>query len=232
MSESNYQTNFGTSQIVCHQELIFRLKSTPQSSGRLLLLLHGWTGDENSLWDIANLLPDRDLILAPRGLHADPKGGYAWREIKPGSWGFPAAGELYPAAEALIRLLDELGARNSWDTGRLDVVGYSQGAVLTLILALLHPHRIRKMGLISGFLPKNPEPLFKQVDLQNLSTYIAHGTNDEQIPIDRARQMAAMLEQAGAKIVFTELDSGHRVLFEQLNGLAAFLSQEHISPAI
>ena len=44
----------------------------------LILMLHGWTGDEHAMWIFASRLPAEAMLLAPRGLHDTPYGGYAW----------------------------------------------------------------------------------------------------------------------------------------------------------
>lgn len=202
-----------------------RLRTRPNTSETPLLLLHGWTGDENSLWQVTEHMPDSKPVLSPRAPYIEAQGGYAWRQIKSGSWGFPTVAELLPAAEALTQLLDQLNATYLWPEQGIDVVGYSQGAVLTLLLALTHPKRIRKMALISGFPPQGSAPLFEQSTLKGLSVYIAHGIHDEQIPIARAQKMAMLLEKAQAHVVFEALTCGHGLKFSLLKPLMTFLLQ-------
>ena len=54
----------------------------------VLVLLHGWTGDENSMWVFATRLPKQALLIAPRGFYKANSGGYSWHpEIsKPWPW--------------------------------------------------------------------------------------------------------------------------------------------------
>ena len=33
---------------------------------RVSLLLHGWTGDENSMWVFSQAFPETDFLIAPR----------------------------------------------------------------------------------------------------------------------------------------------------------------------
>ncbi len=39
----------------------------PESTGSypVILLLHGWTGDENAMWVFANRLPRNSLLISP-----------------------------------------------------------------------------------------------------------------------------------------------------------------------
>lgn len=199
-----------------------RLRPASTEPARLLLLLHGWTGDENSMWVFARGIPAAFTILAPRAPYAAPEGGFSWREIKPNSWGFPALEELRPAADALVTLVDELAATENWDAAQFDVVGFSQGAALTVLLGLLHPARVRRMGVLAGFLPVGAEELIPARPLAGKSIYMAHGTLDNLVPIERARQTVASLEQAGAQVSYCEVETGHKVSAGCLRGMQTF----------
>ncbi len=56
-----------------------RVRHAAQEPARFLLLLHGWTGDENSMWIFARNFPADMWIAAPRALYPAEGGGYSWR---------------------------------------------------------------------------------------------------------------------------------------------------------
>lgn len=199
-----------------------RLRMPEQTPARLLLMLHGWTGDENSMWVFARNLPNNYLILAPRGLHAAAQGGYSWRPLREGSFGRPKFDDLHDSAEALIRLVDAYAAHRQVDVSRFDVMGFSQGAALSTVLACIYPNRIGKAGILAGFMPAGMEWLVAQKPLVDKPVFIAHGTQDNMIPIDRARASMSLLEQAGAQITYCEADVGHKVSADCLRGLETF----------
>lgn len=201
---------------------VLRLRPAASDPARLLLLLHGWTGDENSMWVFVRNFPENFGILAPRAPYPAPEGGYSWRAITPNSWGFPGLDELRPAADALVRLVDELAREQAWDAAQFDVIGFSQGAALTCLLGLLHPQRVRRIGVLAGFLPVGAETLLAARPLAGKSIYMAHGTQDELVPIQRARETVAALEQAGAQVSYCEVETGHKVSAECLRGMETF----------
>ncbi len=201
-----------------------RLRLAAEQPAHLLLLLHGWTGDENSMWVFARRFPATFTVLAPRAPYAAPEGGFSWRQIRPNTWGFPTLEELRPAAEMLVPLMDELAAEYGWDAAQFDVIGFSQGAALTILLGLLYPNRVRRMGVLAGFLPVNAEALIPARLLAEKPIYMAHGLQDELVPIARARQTKAALEQAGARVAYCEVESGHKVSAECLRGMETFFA--------
>jgi predicted esterase len=53
---------------------------------------------------------------------------------------------------------------------------------------------------------------------------VAHGTQDEMVPIDRARASMELLEQAGASITYCEDEVGHKLSSNCLRALEEYLS--------
>jgi phospholipase/carboxylesterase len=60
--------------------------------------------------------------------------------------------------------------------------------------------------------------------LEGKPYFVAHGTRDEMVRIDRARESIATLEQAGAKVTYCEDNVGHKVSATCLRALAAFFA--------
>ncbi|GAB4419749.1 MAG: alpha/beta fold hydrolase [Anaerolineales bacterium] len=201
-----------------------RVRHASRQPARLLLLLHGWTGDENSMWVFTRNLPENLWIVAPRALHPAEEGGYSWRALRPGTWGLPTLNELKPAAEALIRLVDELSASWGVDATQFDVAGFSQGGALTNVLALLYPQRIHRAAVLAGFMPGDTEDLIARQVLKGKPFFIAHGTQDKLVSVERAQESIRLLEQAGAQVTYCEAEVGHKVSADCLRGLESFFT--------
>src|SRR5512133_4087247 len=120
----------------------------------LLLLLHGWTGDENVMWIFAPRLPKQALLVAPRALHPTPLGGYGWHPHRSQKWA--TVGDFQPAVEAVLGLIEQLQGKFPIEApadrlAMVSLVGFSQGAALSYTLALLHPERVKTVGGLAGF---------------------------------------------------------------------------------
>jgi len=75
---------------------------------------------------------------------------------------------------------------------------------------------------LAGFFPESWQ---KQLDLNSVagkSFYIAHGTRDDIIPIEKAHQTAKTFEAYGADITFCEADIGHKLSTNCFKGLGQF----------
>ena len=199
-----------------------RVRAAERQPARLLLMLHGYTGDENSMWVFARELPRHFWMVAPRAPHPSEMTGYSWRPLQPGTFGRPSLEQILPAAEALIRLVDEYQASVGIESPDFDVMGFSQGAAMTNALAFLYPQRVRKIGILAGFVPSGLEDYVPERPLEGKSVFVTHGTKDDMIPIDRARSSIGILEAAGAQIVYCEDDVGHKVSLNCLRALRSY----------
>jgi predicted esterase len=104
-------------------------------------------------------------------------------------------------------------------------IWFSQGAAMCNVLAFLYPQRIRKVGILAGFVPAELKNLVSQRPLDGKSYFVAHGTKDESVTIDRARTSIKILEQAGAQVTYCEDEVGHKVSVTCLRALKNFFAE-------
>jgi phospholipase/carboxylesterase len=210
-------------ELISFGDWTLRVRASQSQSPRLLVLLHGWTGDENSMWIFTRGFSPNYWMMAPRAPHPADPSGFSWRAPHAAAFGWPSLEALLPAAEALIKLIDEYSASVKLDALQFDLIGFSQGAAMTNLIAILYPHRIRKMGALAGFVPAGLEKLILKKPLAGKKIFVAHGTQDQMIPIDRARASMSLLEQAGAQITYCEDEVGHKLSINCLRSLEAYL---------
>jgi len=203
-------------------EIVVR-KRNPEGPGqrRLLLLLHGWTGDENSMWIFSSRLPRNYLLLAPRGLASTPLGGYGWQSTSTTGW--PKASDFKPAIEAIIKLVDSIEFREL-DLSNFDLMGFSQGAALAYALALTHPEKIGSLAGLSGFLPGGLDSEISREPLKGKKVFVAHGRRDEIVPVSEARQVVQGLKDAKAEVVYCEEDVGHKLSSGCFRGMVSYFA--------
>ncbi len=198
------------------------LRILPSRSKRILLMLHGWTGDENSMWVFARNFPDDYYIIAPRAPHPAPETGYSWRAPAPrGGW--PTIELMRPSAESLIDLLDAFARACDLDSSTVDVIGFSQGAAMTFTLGWLYPGRVRKLGILAGFAPEGAEETLQPGSLLGKHAFVAHGTHDQMVPAAQARRAIQLLESAGASVTYCESEVGHKLSAGCLGALETYL---------
>ena len=218
--------------LITFKDWTLRVRESTHPSPRLLLLIHGLTGDENSMWVFTRDLPSQYWLVAPRAPYPSQmvQGGYSWYPSRMEREDLPSLEQLKPAAETLIRLVDEYSASVGLDATTFDVLGFSQGAAVSSLLAFLYPQRIGKLGILAGFVPSGLDGLVSRRPLEGKPFFVAHGTRDERVNIERARASMELLERAGAKITYCEDEVGHKVSLNCLRALKKFLTDTRSSP--
>jgi phospholipase/carboxylesterase len=207
-----------------------RVRPASEGPARLLLLLHGWTGDENSMWVFVRNFSLDYWIIAPRAPYATEPSGYSWRASRaprapqPDARSWPSLEDFHASADALIALVDDYAAQHQMDARQFDVIGFSQGAALTNAIALLYPERVRRAGVLSGFLPEGSDSLMEKRPLNGKPFFVAHGTLDEMVKIEYAHQSVEMLQRAGASVTFYEDEIGHKLGANGLHALEKYFS--------
>jgi phospholipase/carboxylesterase len=199
---------------------VIRILKPEQPGNRVLLLLHGWTGDENVMWIFTRFLPRDYWILSPRGPIQAPAGGYGWTSA--GQEKFSQFDAFETIADGLFEGMDawlkDLGIPN----GRINLMGFSQGAALSYALLITRPERIERTAALAGFIPQGGEQRLEQSKLNGKDIFIAHGSRDDTVPVDLARQAAQILENAGARVNYCEDDVGHKLSASCHKSLGAF----------
>lgn len=191
----------------------------------VIFLIHGWTGDERSMWVFASRLPKNALLLAPRAPYpsiSDGYGGYSWVQQRSSSLSTVAD---FSSGQTLFNdLLTELPKILKADYSKFSIIGFSQGAAFSYAYALNHPSRINKLAGLAGFLPEGCKDLATGEPLMGKDVYIAHGSRDETVPVAHAREAKKVMALAGAEVRYCEDDIGHKLGAQCFTQLADFFA--------
>ena len=195
---------------------------------RLLLLVHGFGADER---DLGGLLPYLDpdgrfVTVLPRGPVAVPgMPGFAWYDF-----GLPPA-EISAAFESALDelddLLDEAAAEHGLSRSEAIVGGFSQGAGLTLALALRTSDRPHPLGVLA-LSPALPQASLDEIRpdwdaSMKIPVLLQHGTHDPLVPVARSRELARELDEHGVPVVYTEYPMEHQVALESVQRAQSWL---------
>lgn len=199
-----------------------------RSEGRppLLLLLHGVGSNEEDLFALAPYLDGRFLVVSARAPVVLGPGSYGWFRID-----FTPQGMVADMAQALRSLamlpgfIDELVATYGTDEGRTFLAGFSQGAMMSLALALTRPDKVAGVAAMSGRLPAQvPGAGPDREALKGLPIIITHGIYDPVLPVENARAARKYLEGLPVELTYREYPMAHEVSLESLRDVSAWLT--------
>ena len=91
-------------------------------------------------------------------------------------------------------------------------------------LALSNPERFAGLAVLSSWLPKELIPLLSTKEaFQSLPTLVQHGTEDQLIEVERARDSVEQLRALRVPLAYREYDMGHEITPRSLTDLSAWL---------
>ncbi len=196
----------------------------PASRGKakqLIVLLHGWGADGPNLIDLADVfsqvLPDAHFIApnAPYPCEANPF-GYQWFSLMDRTPANLQAG-VENASTILNQFLDEQLLKLGLDNSQLALVGFSQGTMTALHVAL---RRTPQLAAVVGF---SGSLLSAEVKVKPPICLI-HGDRDDVVPYGALAHAETTLKQQGVLIeAHSRRGLGHSIDMEGLQIAAGFL---------
>ena len=188
--------------------------STLKENAPLLIMLHGYGSDENDLFSFASELPKELFIISAKAPYTIQPFGNAWYAIHfdapQGKWSDNE--QAIYSRDLIAKFIDEACENYPVDASNVTLLGFSQGTILSLATALTYPSKVKNIVALSGYINKDiiPENLNKE-DYKHLNIYNSHGTVDQVIPVDWARQNAAFINKLGINYTYSEFPVGHGV---------------------
>jgi len=180
----------------------------------LILLLHGYGSNEEDLFSFASEIPEDYYIVSAQAPYPVPPYGYAWYAIHfdADANKFSDDQQAIESRDLIVKFIDELTAKYAIDSDNINLVGFSQGAILSYAIALSYPEKINKVVALSGYFNANIiTPGFEQHDFSQLRLFASHGTVDQVIPVEWARKTSPILDALQVKHQYKEYPVGHGV---------------------
>lgn len=168
---------------------------------QLVILFHGWGADGNDLIGLAphwgRLLPNAEFLSPHAPFPQDMGFGRQWFSLLDRSPELLLAG-LRAVAPAIDAYIDEELGKRGLDDGRLALVGFSQGTMTALHVALRRPRVCAGVLGYSGRII-GAEALAKETVCKP-PILLVHGTADDMVPIEAMRDAKAVLESLGISV--------------------------------
>lgn len=213
-------------------EHLIRKPKTTQKYPPLLIMLHGYGSNEQDLFSFAEELPDELLIISARAPLSLGFGSYAWYTIHFDAQSSDKFSDI-PEAKSALKLIDkfinEIIAAYQVDEKNIFLLGFSQGTILSSAYALNHPHKIRHIAALSGYI--NQELIQKPLEKENfkdLDFFVSHGSVDQVIPVEWARKTSPFLHKLNIEHSYQEYPVGHGVAPQNFYDLHRWI-QERVS---
>ena len=206
-------------------QYLIRVPEVTSTKNKAIILLHGVGSYEQDLFSLADQLPQDFYIITPRGPYTLGAGKYAWYNVdfSTGKPVYNTEQEL-SSRQAIAKFINLV--KEKYNLDEVYVGGFSQGAIMSYSIGLLYPNEVTGIIAFSGRLLEEIKPLVKKDDhLQKLKTFIAHGVQDNTLPVHYARGAKHYIEGLGISCSYHEYTIGHQISNEVLQDLNSWLRE-------
>ncbi|NNF19184.1 MAG: alpha/beta fold hydrolase [Flavobacteriaceae bacterium] len=195
-------------------EHLIRPSNITQGKAPVLFLFHGYGSNEEDLFSFAEELPGSYCVIAARAPHTLQPFGYAWYAINfeatKGKWSDHEQAKA--SRELIVRFMEEACETYHLDDKNVNLLGFSQGTVLSYAVALSYPEKIRNVVALSGYIDESVlAEGYEQKDHSQLNLYVSHGQMDMVIPPEWAQKSSELLDTMGITHTYEEFPVGHGV---------------------
>lgn len=206
----------------------------PVGKPPLLLLLHGVGGSEYDLFWLPEYLDPRFLVLSLRAPYTLRPDSYAWFNVTFGPQGSIIEPEQAEASrQRLITFVESAPDRFQIDRQQIYLLGFSQGAIMSLAVALTRPDLLAGVVALSGrILPElfdRQSPLGGHLAapkrLADFPLLVIHGRWDRVLSIDHGRTIRDRLFTLPVSLSYHEFDMAHTISDDSLDCASQWLKE-------
>ncbi|MDP4164574.1 MAG: dienelactone hydrolase family protein [Bacillota bacterium] len=195
----------------------------PEKSYPALFVLHGIGSNEQNMLSLVEGLEETFFIFSIRG-HLPQPPGFAYFTIQ--GYGKPHREVFDEGVNRLSNFIDYASEQYPVDPSRFYLLGFSQGAILSMTLGLTLENKIKGIVALSGYIPQFVKEEYTIQPDGHLSVFVSHGEFDQVLPFDWGIANAEYFKSLGVPNTFKTYPEGHTVSPENLRDFQQWLMKD------
>ncbi len=188
-----------------------------------LFMIHGRGSNERNMFDVVDGLEEDFFIFSIRG-HIPQPPGYSFFTFK--VYGQPDRQGFDEGIMLITSFVDYALEQYPIDENYLYFLGFSQGAVMSMTLALTLGHNIKGIVALSGYIPQFVLEEYDRKPVDGLSVFISHGENDPILPYQWGVAAQEYFNHMHAAVSFYSYQEGHTVSLENRKDFKLWLLKD------
>ncbi|RIX49367.1 esterase [Paenibacillus nanensis] len=195
----------------------------PGRSYPVIFTLHGKGSNEGNMFGLVSSMANDFIIIGIRG-NLPLGAGYQYYDLK--SLGNPIREMFDEAVQNLEAFIRYATAKYPIDPGKRYLLGFSQGAILTMTLALVMGEQLKGIVALNGYIPDFVKTEYPIRSIKDVSVFVSHGEFDSVFPVRIGHETAAYLRERTDRLTFKLYSADHGVTVENQRDFANWLVQD------
>jgi phospholipase/carboxylesterase len=199
--------------------VILNTFSTSDLPRRVVIAIHGWTGDVSSMEPVAKSLrlPDTKWVF-PQAPYKSDKSGYTWFH------GNDETGWEYKDSFIIIHSLIQDLVDQGFKHYEIFLLGFSQGACLAMEWMIRQPFSMGGVIPIAGFIKyKDRFKIDATLESKGTQILLIHGDKDEIIHREESKNALKLFQSLGYNVNLHILSTGHKIPLSANNLIQRFI---------
>ncbi|GKU26831.1 alpha/beta hydrolase [Clostridium folliculivorans] len=189
----------------------------------VIYAMHGMGSDEEDILSLIGELKNDFILIGIRGSIIQGR-GFAYFSIK--GYGNPDRESFDKAVKSLEEFIHNAAVAYPIDNNRQYLLGFSQGSILSMSLALVMGNKVKGIAALSGYIPRFVKEEYKIKSVEDVSVFISHGEFDPIFPLDIGKDNYEFFRERSRNVIFKTYPSGHEVSLKNINDVIRWLNDE------
>jgi len=199
--------------------VILNTFSTSDSPRKVVIAIHGWTGDVSSMEPVTRSLrlPDTKWVF-PQAPYKSDKSGFTWFD------GNDETGWKYKDSFKIINSLIQDLVDQGFKYDEIFLLGFSQGACLAMEWIIRQPFSIGGAIPLAGFIKyKDRFKIDATLESKGTQILLIHGDKDEIIHPEESEKALKLFQSLGYNVNLHILSTGHKIPLSANNLIQQFI---------
>ena len=189
----------------------------------VIFALHGIGYNEQDMLDLVEDLKEDYILIGIRG-DLSYEDGYAYYYLK--GYGNPERDLFDSSIEKLKNFIEDASNHYSIDPDRKYLIGFSQGAILSMTLALVLGDSIKGIIPMNGYIPQFVKEEYPLKSIDHLSVFLCQGAADPIFPLNIGQENYDYLREQVESVKYTIYPTAHEISDNNKQDVVAWLRQE------
>lgn len=186
----------------------------------VIYAMHGMGSNEKDIMSVIAELKDDFIIIGIRGpLTMNP--GFAYFTIK--SFGNPDIDSFNDGIKKIEDFINNSPKQYPIDPTRQFLLGFSQGAILSMTLALKMGNTIKGIVALSGYIPKHVKETYSIKPVHEMAIFIGHGEFDQIFPLHIGKENYEFFKTRNELLCFRSYAVDHQISLQEKNDFITWL---------
>ena len=191
----------------------------------VVFALHGIGYNEEYMLDLVKDLKEEFILIGVRG-HLLYEDGYAYYYLK--DYGNPERKLFDDSIDKLKHFIDYAFHQYPIDSNKVYLIGFSQGAILSMTLALLLGDAIKGIVAMNGYIPSFVKKEYPLKSIRPLSVFLTQGESDPIFPLNVGQETYDYLRLHAGSVKYTIYPAGHEISQDNQRDLVSWLRHDSL----